>query len=87
MPAATVSGISPNGAQEPAKAESDLNQQKKKRGRPTKIADELKAKALEVQGGTARAKILYQTSYPTPQQVKNVPAVLRHFERTHRKAE
>jgi hypothetical protein len=70
-----------------AKAESKLNQQKKRRGRPTVISDELKLQALGVQGGKARAKILYQTSYPTAQQVKNVSSLLRHFEQTRRKSE
>ena len=49
--------------------------------------DELKLQALEVRGDKARAKILYRTPYPTPQQVKNVPAILRHFKRTRRKSE
>ncbi len=54
----------------------------RKRGRPP-IADELKIKALEAKanGGSNRdaAKELYSTRYPTPQQVKNVPTILRHF--------
>jgi hypothetical protein len=72
---------------EAAKAESKLNQQKKRRGRPTVISDELKLQALSVQGGKARAKILYKTSYPTAQQVKNVSSLLRHFDQTRRKSE
>jgi hypothetical protein len=51
------------------------------RGRPAKISDELKERALQVKGGRERAKILYQTLYPNPQQVKNVGAILRHFNR------
>src|SRR5260370_5722209 len=50
----------------------------KKRGRPTKISNELKQEALGVRGGRARAQILYGTNYPQPQQVKNVSAILRH---------
>jgi hypothetical protein len=57
-----------------------VQQPRKKRGRPSKIPDELKLRALSVKGGKARAQILYCTSYPTPQQVKNVPTILRHFE-------
>ncbi len=55
----------------------------RKRGRPTTIPDELKRAALQVQGGKARAQILYQIRYPTPQQVKNVPSILRYFQKTH----
>jgi hypothetical protein len=54
---------------------------RKARGRPTEISDELKKKALQVKGGKERAKILYQTRYPTVQQVKNVPAILKHYNR------
>jgi hypothetical protein len=54
---------------------------RKARGRPVKIPDELKERALGVKGGKERAKILYQTRYPTVQQVKNVPTILRHFNR------
>jgi hypothetical protein len=54
---------------------------RKKRGRPTEISDELKEKALRVQGGKARAQILYQTKRPTVQQVKNVTTILRHYRR------
>jgi hypothetical protein len=54
---------------------------RKARGRPTEISDELKEKALQIKGGKERAKILYQTRYPTVQQVKNVPTILRHFSR------
>ena len=53
----------------------------RKRGRPTKIPDEVKQKALNVQGEKARAQILYQTKYPTSQQKKNVHAILKHFTR------
>ena len=51
------------------------------RGRPTEISDELKERALQIKGGKERAKILYQTRYPTVQQVKNVPTILKHFNR------
>jgi hypothetical protein len=43
---------------------------RRKLGRPTEIPDELKQKALGVQGGKARAQILYQNRYPSSQQVK-----------------
>jgi hypothetical protein len=52
---------------------------RKKRERPTEISDELKERALGVQGGKARAQILYETKYPKPQQVKNVSSILRHY--------
>jgi hypothetical protein len=52
---------------------------RKKRGRPTTISDDKKQKALSVQGGKARAQILYGVSYPTSQQVKNVSSILRHY--------
>ena len=57
--------------------------QQRKRGRPTEISEELKKKALTVKGDTPRARILYQVKYPTPQQVKNVYSILRHYKRTH----
>jgi hypothetical protein len=53
----------------------------KKRGRPTEIPDERKQRALAVRGGKARAQILYATKYPTPQQVKNVSSILKHYRR------
>jgi hypothetical protein len=52
---------------------------RKKRGRPTEIPDERKQRALETHGGRARAQILYDTKYPTPQQVKNVSAIMKHY--------
>lgn len=56
---------------------------KKKRGRPQTIPDERKAAALKCKdgGGTLRAAavIIYSTSYPTPQQVKNVSTLLRIY--------
>jgi len=59
---------------------------RKTRGRPIEISDELKEKALLVAGGKARAQILYKTHYPTPQQVKNVPTILKNYKkkRDHR---
>jgi len=63
----------PNGGSKPPK----------KRGRPTKIPDALKEKALKITGGKARAQTLYQTRYPTPQQKKNVSAILRHYKKSH----
>jgi hypothetical protein len=52
---------------------------RKKRGRPTKIPDELKRRALAVQGTTARAQILYGCQYPTTEQQRNVSGILKHF--------
>ena len=60
---------------------------RKKRGRPTEIPEERKRRALSVQGGKARAQILYDTRYPTSQQIKNVQSILRHFQRTQNKSE
>jgi hypothetical protein len=60
---------------------------RKKRGRPTKIPDERKLQASQVRGDKARARILYDTPYPSVQQVKNVPSILRHFARTRQKSE
>ena len=54
------------------------------RGRPQEIADALKERALVAKGGTARARILYETRYPTPQQVKNVSSILKHYQRKRR---
>ena len=52
---------------------------KRKRGRPAQIPEERKKRALAVQGARARAEILYATRCPTPQQKKNVSAIIRHF--------
>jgi hypothetical protein len=58
----------------------------RKRGRPA-ISPETKRKALEAKqspGGTNKdaAKILYGTEYPTLRQVKNVPAILRYYQKS-----
>jgi hypothetical protein len=57
----------------------------RKRGRPQKIPDERKAKAAELKaaGGTNKqaAAEIYNTKYPTDQQKKNVPAILRYHQR------
>jgi hypothetical protein len=53
----------------------------RRRGRRAKISDELKQKALMVQGAHARAQILYGCQYPTSQQKKNVSAILRNYRR------
>jgi hypothetical protein len=58
-----------------------------KRGRPVKIPDERKRLALSVNGNRERARILYNTKFPTPQQVKNVYSILRHYQRTFKQAE
>ena len=56
---------------------------KKKRGRPPEIPDERKEHAMKEKDakGTNRdaAKIIYEVLYPTPQQVKNVPSILRQY--------
>jgi hypothetical protein len=52
---------------------------RKKRGRPTKISDERKQRALAVRGVRARAQILYGCKYPTSQQKKNVFAILKNY--------
>lgn len=55
----------------------------KKRGAPIKISNELKERALEIKarGGSNReaAEVLYHTKRPTPQQVKNVPSIFKHY--------
>lgn len=55
----------------------------KKRGRPQTISNEKKAAAAELKanGGTNRqvAALIYNTTYPTDQQKKNVPAILKHY--------
>jgi hypothetical protein len=67
-----------------AKPVSRPNEQptKRKRGRPQEIADEKKvaAEKLKAAGGTNKdaAALLYDTKYPTNQQKKNVPSILRH---------
>jgi hypothetical protein len=73
----------PSGPTEPSAPEHSLegsvdSRPKRKRGRP-EIPAELKQGALAVQGGKARAQILYQTKHPTPQQVKNVSSILRYY--------
>jgi hypothetical protein len=57
---------------------------RKKRGRPVQIPDERKERALAVKGGKERAKIIYNTRYPTAQQKKNVSAILKNFSRNAR---
>jgi hypothetical protein len=57
----------------------------KKRGRPQTIPDENKVAALRVKDdkGSNRdaAKKIYGEQYPTPQQVKNVPSILRSYKK------
>jgi Queuosine biosynthesis protein QueC len=69
--AAGLSGSVPEG--------NAASRPQRKRGRPTEIPDERKQRALAVRGGKARAQILYATKYPTPQQVKNVSSILKHY--------
>jgi hypothetical protein len=71
----------------PSKEQDPKPTLKRGRGRPTQISDECKQRALSVKGGKARAQILYHTKYPTVQQIKNVPSILRHYQRTHQKSE
>jgi hypothetical protein len=58
---------------------------RRRRGRPRTISDDLKIQALEKRraGGTnlESARILYQTNRPTAQQVRNVPSILKNFEK------
>jgi hypothetical protein len=58
----------------------------KKRGRPAEIEAGTKEAALAARehGQTWRAvaKILYGVAYPTSQQVKNAPNILKHYKRT-----
>jgi hypothetical protein len=55
----------------------------RKRGRPSKIPDERKQRALAAKGNKERAMILYGTTYPTPQQVKNVYSILKNYQKSH----
>ena len=59
---------------------------KRRPGRPTQISDDRKRRALSAKGGKARAQIIYDTKYPTAQQIKNVPSILRHYQRTHQES-
>jgi hypothetical protein len=56
---------------------------KRKRGRPQKILQvkKLAAADLKAAGGTNKeiAALLYDTKYPSDQQRKNVPGILRHY--------
>ena len=76
-------GDSPGAVDQSQSASDPKSVPRKKRGRPTTISDDRKRRALSVKGGKARAQILYNTRYPSPQQIKNVRSILRHFERTH----
>jgi hypothetical protein len=59
---------------------------KGEQGRPVKIASSRKAlaRSRKEAGATNRecAQILYDTSHPTNQQVKNVLSILRHYDKT-----
>jgi hypothetical protein len=63
--------------------------EKRKRGRPTEISSDRKAKALAKKGAGASnrecAAILYETTDPTERQVKNVPSILGHYSKTLQK--
>jgi Queuosine biosynthesis protein QueC len=58
----------------------------RKRGRPAKIDTASKEAALKVKarGGSGKevAKVLYKTPYPTSQQIKNAPNILKHFQKS-----
>jgi len=60
----------------------------KRRGRPQTISDEKKraAQAVKDGGGTNMdaAKVLYNEKRPSPQHVKNVPTILKHFKKKNR---
>ena len=61
---------------------TDESLQRKKSGRRP-ISSELKRRALEAKNAGATnkrcAQILYGIKYPSPQQVKNVPSILRYY--------
>ena len=59
----------------------------RRRGRPSQIPEARKLLALSAKGNRNRAQILYETKFPTPQQVKNVSSILRHYQRRSRQAE
>ena len=98
IPKAKVVTLEPTGpkSEVPASSVADRNVgrspaegvvEKRRVGCPTKIPKERKLAALQVkrEGVTNRecAKILYDLKHPTPQQVKNVPAILKHFIRSN----
>lgn len=64
---------------------------KRKRGRPQTISDAKKAEAagLKASGGTNKqaAAVLYDTKYPSDQQRKNVPAILRHHQQKSKQSD
>lgn len=61
---------------------------RKRRGRPS-IPDERKAAALNAKNtgkpNKDAATLLYNTKFPTPQQVKNVSSILKHYQARLRK--
>jgi len=80
--------VPPEVSKDPSDTESGAQKKlgEKKRGRPQTIPVERKIAAAKVKasGGTNKdaAAVLYQTNYPTDQQKKNVPAILRHHHET-----
>ena len=68
-----------------AQPEDESTTQARKRGRPQTIPDERKAAAAErkASGGSnsEAAALIYDVKYPSPQQVKNVPAILKAFQK------
>lgn len=66
------------------KVVSNTTDSEKKRGRPQMIPDARKVAAakLKADGGTNQqaAAVIYDIKYPSPQQVKNVPAILRAYQ-------
>jgi len=63
----------------------ELPPHKQKGGRPQEIPVQRKVQALALKksGGTnkAVAAVLYKIRYPSPQQVRNVSSILRHYEK------
>jgi hypothetical protein len=62
----------------------------KRRGRPQTIPDERKAAGRKsmLDGGSNldAAKLIYNKQYPTPQEVKNVPSILRNYQQKLKKS-
>ena len=60
----------------------------KKRGAPVILPPERKEAAIELKtsGGSnsEAAALIYNTKFPTPQQTKNVPAILRQYKKANK---
>jgi hypothetical protein len=91
-----TAGVAGDAPRKPVQSESDNGVSQgpiadsarvvRKRGRPAEISIALKEAALAVRArsGTWKeaAKVLYKTPYPTGQQVKNAPNVLKNYQKT-----